>query len=99
LLAVRPSRSDEAPLLDAPPLWQHPPSRSPFEPYHPGPTWAYEELTTAERAVVDHGRTRTQSGVHAGYNVAVQQLAARAASEASAIHLGLENLDTIGTQP
>lgn len=74
--------------------------KSPFEQYGIGPTdgpdsanWPYETLNAGERAYVDRNRNASPAEwnrIHDAYKRAVQARAAKAAAEAAAIQLGID---------
>ncbi|MCW5803057.1 MAG: hypothetical protein KIT31_11780 [Deltaproteobacteria bacterium] len=81
-----------------------PPSvlKSPTEPYGIGettaethPAWSYQQLSSAEQAIVDRGResrTTQWTAIHNSYKQAAALRATRAAAQAAAIQLGIEGL-------
>lgn len=75
------------------------PGRSAFEPFNPGPDeakWSYESLTPEEKAVVDRGRNREMTQIHAGYSAAVDESTAAALAHAAATKLQAENAESMG---
>jgi hypothetical protein len=91
------------PITGEPAVPNEPPAsvpKNPFEPYGIGettvdsnPAWSYEQLSDAERVVVDRGRDASGwSAVHETYKAAAALRAAEAQAQAAAIQLGLQNL-------
>lgn len=74
--------------------------RDPFTPYDPGPPealWRYEQLSTAEKAVVDRGRDTTAwRGIHGAYGAAVRERVPALRAQAAASQLGAHDLPLIG---
>lgn len=78
------------------------PPRDPFTPYGIGPTtgWAYDDLTVAEKSVVDRGvDTNNWTPVHSAYNAATIQQAHAVANKVAAVALGVPDLASIGVVP
>lgn len=79
------------------------PMKNPFTPYDigdPSAAWTYEHLTAAEKAVADGGRNvDAWSGTHDAYGSAGAALAAKAAAQAAALQLGVDDLQAIGVVP
>ncbi len=76
--------------------------KDPFQPYDTGPgaAWTYNDLSPADRAVVDKNRDASQWGpVHAAFNTAVAEQAQRAAASSAASQLGVLDLALTGVIP
>ena len=75
----------------------------PFTPYDvgdPAGTWSYNQLTAAEKAIVDKGRdTSGMVPVHAAFGAAVAERAQTAAATSAEHQLGIDNLETLGVVP
>ena len=75
------------------------PPKDPFTPYDTGPesaTWRYRDLSPAERAVADRGRTADDSKVNDAFASASAEQAKHAAAGAAASQLGVAGLAEIG---
>jgi hypothetical protein len=71
-----------------------------FAPHDPGPPeslWKYEDLTPAERRVVDRGRdTAAWRGVHDAYRAAIVERQPKLRAQIAASQLGAHDLMTLG---
>jgi hypothetical protein len=78
------------------------PMKDPFTPYDPGPPeahWSYDSLNSAEKQVVDRGRTEDYSAINSAYAGAAKHLSDKAKADAAATQLGTDNLDSTGVVP
>jgi hypothetical protein len=81
--AVMPQQGSENPMKD------------PFTPYDIGgaaAAWNYDDLTDAEKAVVDHGRADDQTAVQAAYAEASMAAADAAKAQSAQIQIGADLL-------
>ncbi|MDX2092444.1 MAG: hypothetical protein SFX73_31565 [Kofleriaceae bacterium] len=85
------------------PQGPNPPHDMVTQPFDIGPpqaAWSYEQLSAAEKAVVDHGRQPlgAQADLDA-YNAAMAKLAAQSNAVMSARMLGVDGLGDVGVIP
>ena len=88
---IKPNKGSESPPVDR------------FALHDPGPPeaiWKYEDLTPAERRVVDRGRDVSGwANIHAQYNAALQERQPLIRASAAASQLGAHDLATLGVVP
>jgi hypothetical protein len=88
---VAPTPGDETPMHDPFTLYEH---NQPA-----GTEWTYNQLTAAERVVVDRGLASDSSGVNDAYARVSRQRTQAAQAEAAATRLGVDNLNSTGVVP
>lgn len=107
LPTITPIPSSSPEPITGTPLVPKPGSEMPipdrFAPHDPGPPeslWKYEDLTPAERRVVDRGRDTTGwRGVHDAYRTAVIERQPQIRAQVAASQLGAHDLLTLGVVP